>query len=544
MSERPEFSLIIGYASDMGTAEYIAMQLADAVKAVGIDATETELNDIPLDDVAAASHFIVVASTFGEGEVPDNGTVFWEELSASGARLDHLRYAVLALGDTSYELYCNAGRIFDARLAELGAHPLADRVEFDCYREGDARDWIADIAKLLEEASTAAPGHTAAAPVAPRPATTRNATVWTDAHPYAATAVVNRLLTATESDKEVRHIELDLGDSGITYDAGDSVAVHPVNAPGLVEALVAKLGVDDTYVAAGADVPLVELLANELEICAPSRALQALVAARTDNAETAAALNSSDPAVVSSWLYGRDVLDLLDLAELAADEVLEALRPLQFRDYSIASSPLVHPGQLHLTVATVRYHCRERARGGVASTFLADQAASGQSVRIHLRPNHNFRLPAPNVPIIMIGPGTGIAPFRAFLHERQATAAPGRAWLFFGDRRRATDFLYGDELSGFVESGALTRLDLAFSREADGPKTYVQHQMKDNAADLFGWLQDGAYLYVCGDADRMAKDVDRTLHEIVAEAGGMDAAAAHGYVNELIKAHRYLRDVY
>jgi sulfite reductase (NADPH) flavoprotein alpha-component len=269
--------------------------------------------------------------------------------------------------------------------------------------------------------------------------------------------------------------------------------------------------------------------------------LQALVAARTPDAEAAAALSSSDPAVVSSWLYGRDVLDLLELADLAPDEVLEALRPLQFRDYSIASSPLVHPDQLHLTVATVRYHCRERARGGVASTFLADR---GQSVRIHLRPNHNFRLPAPDVPIIMIGPGTGIAPFRAFLHERQATAAPGKAWLFFGDRRRATDFLYGDELSGFVESGALTRLDLAFSRESDAPKTYVQHRMKDNAADVFAWLQDGAHLYVCGDADRMAKDVDRALHEIVAEAGGMDAAAAHAYVNELIKAHRYLRDVY
>ena len=304
MSERPEFSLTIGYASDMGTAEYIAMQLADACKAAGVDVTETELNDIALDDVAAASHFIVVASTFGEGEVPDNGTVFWEELSASEARFDHLRYAVLALGDSSYELFCNAGRIFDARLAEMGARPLADRVEFDCYREGDAREWIADIAKMIEEASTATPGHTTAAPVAPRPTPTRSTTPWTDANPYAATAVVNRLLTATESDKEVRHIELDLGDSGITYDAGDSVAVHPVNAPELVEALLAKLGVDDTYIAAGADLPLSELLTSHLEICAPSRALQALVAARTDNAEAAAALTFRRPGsgvVVVVW---------------------------------------------------------------------------------------------------------------------------------------------------------------------------------------------------------------------------------------------------
>jgi sulfite reductase (NADPH) flavoprotein alpha-component len=338
VSQRPEFSLIIGYASDMGTAEYIAMQLADAVKAIGVDVTESELNEVALDDVAAASHFIVVASTFGEGEVPDNGTVFWEELSGFDTRLDDLGYAVLGLGDSSYELFCNAGRIIDARLAELGARPLTERIEFDCYREGDAREWIADMAKMVEEASTAAPGHTAGgAPVAPRPTTTR--TGWTDANPFEATAVVNRLLTSTESDKEVRHIELHLGDSGITYEAGDSVAVHPVNSPDLVAAILAKLGVDGSHVAVGTDRPLEELLASELEICTPSRALQALVAARTDDAEAAAALRSPDPAVVSSWLYGRDVLDLLELADLTLDEVLESLRPLQFRDYSIASSP-------------------------------------------------------------------------------------------------------------------------------------------------------------------------------------------------------------
>lgn len=544
MSGRPGFSLIIGYASDMGTAEYIAMQLADAVKAAGVDVTEIELNDVALDDVRAATHFIVVASTFGEGEVPDNGTVFWEELSASTARFDGLGYAVLALGDSSYELFCNAGRIIDARLAEMGAYPLAERVEYDCYREGDAKGWIADIAKMLAEAGTAAPAATA--PMTPKPVAHRRpeSTPWTDAHPFTATAVVNRLLTSTESDKEVRHIELDLGDSGIAYQAGDSVAVHPVNSPALIEAMLAKLGVDDSYVLGDTGLPLRELLADHLDICAPSRALQALVAARTADVDAAAALRSTDAGVVSSWLHGRDVLDLLGLADLDPEEVLETLRPLQFRDYSIASSPLVHPNQLHLTVATVRYECRGRARGGVASTFLADRVGSGQSVRIHLRPNHNFRLPAPDVPIIMVGPGTGIAPFRAFLHERQATAAPGKSWLFFGDRRRATDFLYGDELSHFQATGVLTRLDMAFSREDNSPKTYVQHRMKEHATELFGWLENGAHLYVCGDAERMAKDVDRTLHEIVAEAGGMDAAAAHSYVNELIKSHRYLRDVY
>lgn len=541
MSESPEFSLVIGYASDMGTAEYIATQLADAVKALGIDATETELNDLSLEDVTAASHFIVAISTFGDGEVPDNGSVFWEELCASDASLDGVKYAVLALGDSSYDLFCNAGRIIDARLAELGAHPLTDRIEFDCYREGDARGWIAEIAKIIEDARASAPASAVATPTPPRPAAPRDTTPWTAANPYPATAVVNRLLTTTASDKEVRHIELDLGDSGITYEPGDSVAVHPVNNPELIEAILAKLGVDADHTPAGTDVPVGELLTSHLEICTPSRALQALVAARTPNAEAAAALSCSDPSVVSSWLHGRDVLDLLELADLTLDEVLAVLRPLQCRDYSIASSPRVHPGRLHLTVAAVRYHCRARARGGVASTFLADR---GHSARIHIRPNHNFRLPASDVPIIMVGPGTGIAPFRAFLHERQATSAPGKAWLFFGDRRRATDFLYGDELTGFVDCGVLTRLDVAFSREADEPKTYVQHRMKENAAEFFAWLQDGAHLYVCGDADHMAKDVDHALHEIVEQAGGMGAAAAHSYVNELIKTHRYLRDVY
>jgi sulfite reductase (NADPH) flavoprotein alpha-component len=237
------------------------------------------------------------------------------------------------------------------------------------------------------------------------------------------------------------------------------------------------------------------------------------------------------------------VLDLIRLGELTVDEVVDTLRPLQFRDYSIASSPLVHPDRVHLTVATVRYVAGGRRHGGVASTFLADR---GETVRVHLRPNHTFRLPAADVPIIMIGPGTGIAPFRGFLQERQAARAPGPSWLFFGDRRRATDFIYGDELTGFVESGVLTRLDLAFSRDraGEGPKEYVQQRMWENSAELFGWLQDGAHLYVCGAAEPMARDVDAMLHDIVSGCGRMDAAAAHAYVNELIKSHRYVRDVY
>jgi sulfite reductase (NADPH) flavoprotein alpha-component len=355
---------------------------------------------------------------------------------------------------------------------------------------------------------------------------------------------VNRVLTSPESDKEVRHYELDLTGSGISYHAGDSIAVHATNDPALVDEILAELGVAADHVLPDHDEPLGVLLTERLEIRTPSRALQALVASRTHDRQAAAALGGAEPAVAvpGSWLYGKDVLDLIRLAELTVDDVVDTLRPLQFRDYSIASSPVAHPDRVHLTVATVRYSAGDRQHGGVASTYLAER---GDPLRVHLRPNHNFRLPAADVPIIMVGPGTGIAPFRAFLQERRATGATGRSWLFFGDRRRATDFLYGDELEAFASCGTLTRLDVAFSREsADGSKVYVQHRMLENASEVFSWLQDGAHVYVCGDEKRMAKDVDATLRDIVSRCGAMDDTAAHAYVNDLIKSHRYVRDVY
>jgi sulfite reductase (NADPH) flavoprotein alpha-component len=534
-----DFSLIVAYGTDMGNSEDAAMTFAESVAEVGIDVTAVELNQLELTELASATHFVVVTSTFGEGEFPDNAVLFWETLSTATERLEQLSFAVLALGDTSYELFCNAGKLLDERLEEMGATRMVQRVDVDGFYEQPAAAWTADVVKVLQAEHTGAAKPVAAIaevvapdPVAAAPNRERH-------HHFEARLTSNLLLTAEDSDKEVRHYEVELAGSGITYHAGDSIAVQATNDPALVAALLAALGVESDHPVAEHDRPLGALLADHFEIRTPSRALLALVAKRTTDPAAAAALSGA-PGDAAEWCYGKDVLDLIGLASLSVDEVLDTLRPLQFRDYSIASSPLLHPEQVHLTVATVRYAQGERKHGGVASTFLADRS---ETVRVHLRPNHTFRLPAADVPIVMIGPGTGIAPFRAFLQERSVTGASGKAWLFCGARRRATDFLYGDELQAFVRSGVLTRLDVAFSREL-ASKDYVQHHMAEHAAELFEWLSDGAYLYVCGDEKKMAKDVDAALHDIVARCGGMDAAAAHAYVNELIKTHRYVRDVY
>ncbi|MCV7027828.1 diflavin oxidoreductase [Mycobacterium sherrisii] len=541
-----ECAVLVGYGSDMGNAEDAAISFTEALKeALDLSTTALELNQVEPANLQSVTHFFVVCSTWGEGEFPDNAALFWEAIRAEDAdRLEHLRFAVLALGDTGYDQFCNAGRLLDERLASLGGIRLLDRVDVDGPYQQAAQTWTDEVIKLLVAAQTKTVPAVVASVSEPGPAQGAGSARRDRSHPlHDARVVVNRLLTTAESDKEVRHYEIDLSGSGIAYEAGDSVAVQATNNPVLVEAILDELGADREHAVAGYDEPLGVLLTERLEIRTPSRALQTLAAARIGAGLATFPPGGANATGPDPWRDGKDVLDLIRLARLTIDEVVDTLRPLQSRDYSIASSPLVHPDRAHLTVATVRYDAGGRRHGGVASTFLADRA---ETVRVQLRPNHSFRLPAADVPIIMIGPGTGIAPFRAFLQERQAVGASGRSWLFFGDRRRHCDFLYRDELGAFVGSGTLSRLDLAFSRDCAGdePKRYVQHRMWENSTEIYAWLQDGAHVYVCGDADRMAKDVDTTLRGIVARCGGMDDAAAHAYVNELMKNHRYLRDVY
>ncbi|MGX9888774.1 diflavin oxidoreductase [Streptomyces sp. NPDC002276] len=528
----PTATINVLFGTQTGNAELLAEELAAGARARGLAGSASALDAITPAQLATMSHVLVVTSTYGEGELPDNAGLFWEALQSDTApRLEGVRYAVLGLGDTGYDDFCQAAKLIDTRLEQLGATRLHERVDCDVDFEEPAAEWTAAVLERVA-AETGTTGGSTGTVVAPR---TRSP--WNKRTPYPSRLAVNRLLSSPRSEKEIRHYEFDLGDSGITYEAGDALAVVPLNDEALVGALLDHLG-------ASTDEESARLLRTEREIRTPSKELIADLAERAPSGELAAVVAHGDRSDLDSWLWGRDVLDLLrDAGRSAPDltELLSLLRPLQARQYSISSSPLAHPGRIHLTVASVRYG-RHR---GVASTYLADRTGNGDGgVGIYLQPNATFGVPAgDDVPMVMIGPGTGIAPFRGFLHERAARGATGRNWLFFGDRHRETDFVYEDELGELRERGVLTELDLAFSRD-QAEKVYVQTRMRERSRELYAWLEDGAHVYVCGDASRMAKDVEAALLAVVAEQRGRGDDDAAEYLADLRRAKRYVRDVY
>ncbi|MEV1291930.1 sulfite reductase flavoprotein subunit alpha [Pseudonocardia sp. NPDC049635] len=525
------------YGTETGNAELVASTVATRLTAAGAAAEPVELDQVDGAALAAMERVVIVCSTYGDGEMPDNADLFRQVIEADDApRLESTTFAVCALGDTAYDDFCAAGKLIDARLAELGGTRALDRVDCDVMWEDQAQQWYD---RVVETFTGGAP-RPAPVPAARQPSESRR---WDRRSPFPAVLAHSVRLSGPGSDKDIRHHEFALGDSGIAYAAGDALGVLPCNDPVLVDALLEHLGQDgDTAVG---DRSLRDLLTHEHEIVTPSRDLLAVLAERAADDELRAALRHPDRATRDAYLWGRDLLGLLRTARLRfdAEELLGLLRPLQHRAYSISSSPLVAPDRIHLTVASVRYRCDDRMVGGVCSTHLADRLAVGETAGVFLQPNTTFR-PAPDdVDMIMIGPGTGVAPFRAFLQERAARGATGRNWLVFGDRRREHDFLYRSELTGWADDGLLTHLDLAFSRDQAG-KVYVQDRMREHGARLHAWLAEGAHLYVCGDASRMARDVDAALHEVVAEHGGLDADGAAAFVADLKRAKRYLRDVY
>ena len=534
--------LHILYGSQTGNAEALAQTAAKSARAKGLVPVVQALGDVDLDVFATMRHVLIVTSTYGEGEMPDNAQLFWDAISASTApRLEQMHFAVLAIGDTGYDGFCQAGKFIDMRLEQLGAKRVVDRIDCDIDYEEPSSEWL--NSSMPQFAASAGSSGTVleSAPEAPViPGSNKS-------NPYAAALITNKRLLGEQSAKDIRHFEFDLSDSGLKYEAGDALGVIPVNEPSLVSLLLTQLNADYQTPVPGFDRSLGDLLTYQFEISEPSRKLIEWVGQNTTNQELRHVLQHDDKDALGVWLWGKDTLDLLQLEltrTLTVPEFVALLRPLQHRAYSISSSSKAHPNQVHLTVASVRYHSGGRNRGGVCSTYLAERVRRGEKPAIFISPNKAFRVPANNsAPLIMVGPGTGIAPFRAFLQERQATGAQGKNWLFFGDQHQEHDFIYQDELLAWRDNGLLTRLDLAFSRDQE-KKIYVQSRMLEQGAELYAWLQEGAYFYVCGDASRMAKDVDNALYEVVRQFGGLSTERAADYVDQLKKEKRYLRDVY
>ena len=518
--------LTILFGTESGNAETLAAQIRKAATKLGFAPKVADMADFTPAQAAACENLLIVAATWGEGDPPQRATDFYEALLAGDApRFDKTRFAVLALGDRAYARFCETGRVLDERLAALGGARIADRIECDLDYEKAASGWIGATLDRLN-AETAAPAEGAsvihvdfARPGADAPTRTR---------PFEAEISEHIRLSGSRSSSDTHHVAVSLEGSGILYEPGDSLGVVPTNDPALAEAVMKAAGL-------AGDETLFQALTGRLDIATLTVGQMADFARETGTAPLPA-----------DWAVGRQILDLLETAPgaLTAAQLTALLRPLPPRYYSIASSRKSVGEEAHLLVAALRYISHGRARAGVASIDIAERHREGDRLNVFLRPNPHFRLPADNGrPVIMVGPGTGVAPFRGFLQEREATGATGRNWLVFGHRNYTHDFLYQLEMQDWLQSKLLTRLDVAFSRDRP-EKRYVQHTLWDVRRDLYAWLKDGAALYVCGDANAMAKDVHATLLRILADQGHQDEAAAKAELDAIRRDGRYLRDVY
>lgn len=536
------------FGSQTGNSQGLAKKLSKKLEERSFQVSLSSMADFKPNSLKKVQNLLIVVSTHGEGEPPDNAIAFYEFLYSKRApQLEGTQFSVLALGDTSYEFFCQTGKDFDKRLEELGARRLTPRVDCDVDFEEPAAEWMNRVLESLSGAS-AAPAVASAAGAA---VVSGTETEYSRSNPFHAEVLENLNLNGRGSERETRHVELSLEGSNLQYEPGDSLGIYPENHPRLVDELIEAMGWKAEEPVAinknGEERPLREALLRNYEITVLTKPLLEQAAKLTSNQELKKLLEAGREQELRAYLNGRDLLDLVQdysLKGVPAGEFVSILRKMPARLYSIASSPKAYPGEVHLTVRAVRYEAHGRNRYGVCSVQLAERVQPGDTLPVYIQHNPNFKLPEnPDTPIIMIGPGTGVAPFRAFLGEREEIGAEGKTWLFYGDQHFSTDFLYQIEWQRWLKEGVLTRMDVAFSRDTD-KKVYVQHRMLEKSRDLYQWLQEGACVYVCGDEKKMAHDVHAALITILEKEGGLGPEEAAEYLTRMQQQKRYQRDVY
>ncbi|WP_416298673.1 assimilatory sulfite reductase (NADPH) flavoprotein subunit [Paenibacillus illinoisensis] len=535
------------YGSQTGNSSGLSKKLAKKLEEQGLQVTLSAMGDFKPNGLKKIENLLIVVSTHGEGEPPDNAIPLHEFLNSKRApKLDGLKYSVLALGDTSYEFFCQTGKDFDQRLQELGGTPIVPRVDCDVDFDEAAAEWMNDVLASLSSTPATAGTLSSEAVVA---AVSGGESEYNRTNPFKAEVLENLNLNGRGSDRETRHIELSLEGSNLDYEPGDSLGVFPENHPRLVDELIAAMGwnADErvTVNKSGEQVSVYEALLRYFEITAVTKPVVQELAKLSPDSGLADLL--ANDAEFRNVMNSCDLLDLVqdyNLKGIPAGEFVAVLRKIPARLYSIASSSKSFPDEVHLTVRTVRYEARGRERYGVCSVHLAERIEAGDSLPVYIQHNPNFKLPEnADAPIIMIGPGTGVAPFRSFLGEREETGAQGKTWLFYGDQHFLTDFLYQTEWQRWLKDGVLTKMDVAFSRDTEH-KVYVQHRMLENSKELYQWLQEGAVIYVCGDEKKMAHDVHGALATILEQEGGLTSEQASEYLTRLQQEKRYQRDVY
>ncbi|MEW4088330.1 assimilatory sulfite reductase (NADPH) flavoprotein subunit [Bacillus altitudinis] len=534
------------YGSQTGNSEGLAKKTAQHLEDKGFQVTLSSMSDFKPNNLKKINNLLVIVSTHGEGDPPDNALSFHEYVHGRRApKLDHLSFSVLSLGDSSYEFFCQTGKEFDERFKELGGTRLFDRVDCDLDYDEPFSEWLQGVASSLSE------GEAVSLPQESAGANNQAVSEYSRTNPFYAEVLENINLNGRGSNKETRHLELSLEGSGLVYEPGDSLGIYPTNDPALVDELIQTCGWNEeesvTVHKNGDTLPLKEALTSHFEITVLTKPLLQKIAELTKSESLHALLEEGNEEKLKEYIAGRDLVDAArDFGpfEGTAADFTSILRKIPARLYSIASSLKANDEEVHLTIGAVRYDAHGRERQGVCSILCAERLQPGDTLPVYIQHNQNFKLPQdPDAPIIMVGPGTGIAPFRSFMQEREEMGANGKSWLFFGDQHFVTDFLYQTEWQKWLKDGVLTKMDVAFSRDTE-EKVYVQHQMKKQSKELFEWLEQGAYVYICGDEKHMAHDVHNTLLSIIQEEGAMSKEKAESYLANLQQQKRYQRDVY